>query len=77
MAVKGHQRLCVVGDTLERTKAEIDSANIRAIERGYKPESWVITHEEWYTYYDDDGNFVKSEHYEQAVEIYPTATKAE
>ena len=71
MAIKGHHRLCVNGDTLESTRAEIDEANKRAIERGYKAEQWIITHQEWYRLEDDDGNFVRAEEYEQAIEIYP------
>jgi len=73
MAIKGHSRLCVSGDTLESTREEIDRTNKRAIERGYKAEQWIITHQEWYRYFDDDGNFVKSEEYEQAIEIYPAS----
>lgn len=73
MAIKGHNRLDVKGDTLESTRDEIDRANKRAIERGYKAEQWIITHQEWYRFFDNDGNFVKSEEYEQAIEIYPTS----
>lgn len=71
MAVRGHHRLSVRGNTLESTREEIDEANAKAIERGYNPEQWIITHIEWYVYYDDDGKFAKSEEYEQAVEVYP------
>ena len=71
MAVGGHHRLSVMGDTLERIRQEIDEANTRAVAKGYSAEAWIITHVEWYTYYDDNDNFVKSERLEQAVEIYP------
>ena len=73
MAIKGHYRLHVIGDSLESTRAEIDEANKRAIEKGYKAEQWIITHKEWYRLEDDDGNFVRAEEYEQAIEIYPTS----
>ena len=71
IAIKGHHRLAVNGETLESVRADIDRSNTRATEKGYKAQQWIITHKEWYTYYDDDGNFMKSEQYEQAVEVYP------
>lgn len=71
LAVNGHSRLVVKGDTLEGTRAEIDRANEMAIAQGYKSESWIITHREYYSWYDDNNVFVKSESLEQAIEIYP------
>ena len=71
MAINGYHRLSVNGNTLESTRQEIDESNARKIKNGYTAEAWIITHKEWYTYYDDNGNFVKSEQYEKAVEIYP------
>lgn len=58
-------------DTLEGTKQDIDASNERAEAQGYKAERWMITHIEVYTYVDDNGQFVKREELEQAVEIYP------
>ena len=71
IAIKGHHRLAVNGETLESVRADIDRSNTRATEKGYKAQQWIITHKELYIYYDDDGNFMKSEQYEQAVEVYP------
>lgn len=71
LAIGGHSRFAVNGDTIEGTRAEIDRANARAIAQGYKAESWIITHKEYDTWYDDRGIFIKSEILEQAVEIYP------
>ena len=71
LAVKGYSRLSVNGNTVEEIKAEIDKANKRAVASGYKTESWIITHIEYYSWYDDDDLFIKSETLEQAIEIYP------
>ena len=71
IAVKGHHRLAVNGETLESVRADIDKSNTRAIEKGYKAEQWIIIHKEWYTCYDDDGNFMASEEHCHAVEVYP------
>lgn len=73
MALIGSGRLVVRGDSLEETRREIDESNERAMKRGYKAESWIITHQEWYRWYDDEGNFVRSEQLEQAIEVYPTS----
>lgn len=67
----GASRLVVHGNTLEKIRSEIDESNRRCIERGYKAVQWIITHREFYNWYDDHGRFVKSEEIEQAVEIYP------
>lgn len=56
---------------LEDIRKEIDEHNERMVERGYKPDQFLIIHEERYRYIDDDGLFLKSETYEQRVEIYP------
>lgn len=71
LEIKGHSRLSVNGYTLEGIKAEIDRANERAVAQGYKAQSWIITHIEYYSWYDDNDLFIKSETLEQAIEIYP------
>lgn len=71
IAIKGHYGLAVNGETLESVRADIDRANARAIEKGYKAEQWIIIHKELYTCYDDDGNFMASEEHCHAVEVYP------
>ena len=58
-------------DTIEEVREEIDRSNARALERGYKAEPWLITFVEVYTYYTDDGVFVKREETEEALEAYP------
>lgn len=71
IAIEGHYGLAVNGETLESVRADIDRANARAIEKGYKAEQWIIIHKELYTCYDDDGNFMASEEHCHAVEVYP------
>lgn len=56
--------------TLEEIKEEIDRADARAVSLGYKSEVYTITCEEVYVWYNDDGNFVKRETYENVVEVY-------
>jgi len=58
-------------DTVEAVRAEIDEANERAVRLGYKPTQFLITHEEFYRWNDENGVFVRSETYESVVEIYP------
>ena len=71
--IYGYGRLVLChDDTIEGVRADIDFSNKRAVENGYSESQWIITHEEWYSYYDDDGKFLKSEYYESAVEVYPS-----
>lgn len=69
--LRGSGYLLAKTQLLEEMKREIDDHNERMISRGFKPEKYLITHEERYRWVDDDGIFVRSEIYEQAVEIYP------
>ena len=71
----GSGGLAVRGETLEGIRQEIDDANERAMSRGYKEEQFIITHMEWYKYYDDEGIFLKEETIEQRIEIYPKVLK--
>lgn len=72
MCLKGAgNRLSVVGETLERTREEIDESNKRAVRMGYKASQWIITHIEHYAWFDDNDRFIKSEDIESAVEVYP------
>lgn len=66
--VKGSGYLATASDTLDGIKKEIHKSNGRAI----RPLQYIIIHEEVYTYLDDDGEFVKKETIEQAIEKYPT-----
>lgn len=58
-------------DTIEDMREAIDDANARSVSMGYKAEQYLITHLEWYTYLDDNGQFAKREEYESAIEVYP------
>ncbi|MBQ5562356.1 MAG: hypothetical protein IIT39_03110 [Clostridia bacterium] len=72
MNMYGYGYLMTNSETLEGVKKEIDESRKRQMRLGYKPDTYIITHEERYLYTDDDGRFVKSETLEQAVEIYPS-----
>ena len=69
--INGNGYLVTNSDTLEGIKEEIDESNYRAEKLGYSATSWMITFEEWITVYNDDGVFVKSEIFEEAIEVYP------
>ena len=66
-----HSYLMTYNETLEGVKEEIDRSREKQMHLGYKPDTYIITHEECYLYMSDDGKFVRSETIEQAVEIYP------
>ena len=70
-AINGGSYLAKEADTLEEIRDTIDKSNQRAVSLGYKAEAWIIVHNEWYSWYDDNGMFVKSETIEQAIEVYP------
>ena len=76
MHLFGGSYLSTHGETLEEIRREIDESNERAIKRGYNAESWIITHTEYYSWYDDNDMFVKREEYEQAIEVYPHKEKS-
>ncbi len=71
LAVRGWSRLAAEAQSLDEMRVKIDAANERAVSQGYKAEQWLITHEERYVWYSDDGVFVKSEIIEEAIEVYP------
>ena len=58
-------------DTVEAVRAEIDWANERAARLGYRPDQYLITHEEIYWWNDGNGTFMRRETHESVVEIYP------
>lgn len=70
-AIRGGSYLAKDANTLEEMRDIIDRSNQRAESLGYKLESWIIVHNKWYAWYDDNGMFVRSETLEQAMEIYP------
>lgn len=70
-AIRGGSYLAKEGGSLEEIRDIIDRSNQRAVSLGYKAESWIIVHNEWYSWYDDNGMFIKSETIEQAIEVYP------
>ena len=63
--------LITYSGTIEGVKTEIDEANKKAVERGFRPSVYIIICKEYYTYFDDNGNFVKREENEYAIETYP------
>lgn len=77
LSLGGNCRLVTRGESLEGIKQEIDDSNARAVAKGYKAESWLITHRESYTYYDDNGMFNRSEELEIAIEVYPPTERSE
>ncbi len=70
-AIHGGHCMPITTDDLETLKALIDERNARVMSRGYKAESWIITHKVHDVWYDEDGIFSKSQETEQSVEIYP------
>ena len=71
MNIKGSGYLTTDRWSLDDVKREIDEHNERMVDRGFKPEQYLITHEERYRWNDDDGMFVEMRVLEQAIEIYP------
>lgn len=71
MAIHGGSYLSREGDSLEEMEQIIDEANQKAMKKGYKKEQWIIVHTEWYSCYDNNDMFVKSETIETAIEVYP------
>lgn len=39
--------------------------------QGYRPTRWLIVSVSHWSLYDDNGQFVRSEAIEQAVDVYP------
>ena len=70
-SLSGSSYLARFTDTLEEIKEEINDSNTRAVMQGYRPTSWLIVSVSHWSLYDDNGQFVRSEAIEQAVEVYP------
>lgn len=58
-------------DTIEAVRKGIDEENERAVRLGYRPTQFLITHEEFYRWNDENGMLVRRETHESVVEIYP------
>lgn len=70
-ALTGGSYLMTNSGTLDGVRKEIDASNDRAVKKGYKSSRWIITHREYYTWTDDNGQFLRSEILETAIEVYP------
>lgn len=71
MTKGGMSYLSTYGETVDDVKAEIDRANARAIKLGYKATQYIITCTDFTRWEDSNGNFVKSECIEYALDTYP------
>ena len=62
-------------NSLDGARYAIDESNKQAVKAGYKAKQWLIIHQEYYAWYDENGCFEKDETYRTAVEIYPETLK--
>ena len=70
-ALDRSHKLVTRGNNCTELMKEIDEANARAIERGYKPEKWMITATDVFTLYDLNGEFCSEESTTRKVLVYP------
>ena len=71
IALDRSHRLAYTGDTIEEMRSIIDRSNERSVDLGYKASQYIIAHCEYYNWFDENDEWIKTESIEQRVEVYP------